>query len=250
MTRESRLGLLEKLDPCQTFGKVTKVVGLIAEGRGIKAPLGSVCYLIPEGKEPIPAEVVGFRDGSCLFMPYSDMRGIGPGSLIQNASTPPHMPVGFSMLGRAVDAFGAPLDGKGDFVPETFAPLHREPPNPLDRPRINEPLDVGIRSVNALLTLGKGQRVGIMAGSGVGKSTTLGMMARYTKADVNVIALVGERGREVVEFMERDLGPEGIGPVRAGGRHLGQVPAHPHARPPTRPRRLPNFSATRARTSC
>ena len=210
MTRESRLGLLEKLDPCQTFGKVTKVVGLIAEGRGIKAPLGSVCYLIPDGKDPIPAEVVGFRDGSCLFMPYSDMRGIGPGSLIQNASTPPHVPVGFGLLGRAVDAFGVPLDSKGDIVPETFVPLHREPPNPLDRPRINEPLDVGIRSVNALLTLGKGQRVGIMAGSGVGKSTTLGMMARYTKADVNVIALVGERGREVVEFMERDLGPEGM----------------------------------------
>jgi flagellum-specific ATP synthase len=206
----SRLGLLEELDPCQTFGKVTKVVGLIAEGHGIRAPLGSVCYLIPENAKPIAAEVVGFRDGACLFMPYSDMRGIGPGSLIQNASTPPHMPVGHAMLGRAVDGFGAPMDGKGAITPDTFVPLHREPPNPLERPRISEPLDVGVRSVNALLTLGKGQRVGIMAGSGVGKSTTLGMMARYTKADVNVIALVGERGREVVEFMERDLGPEGM----------------------------------------
>lgn len=204
------LALLEDLDPCQSFGKVTKVVGLIAEGHGIKAPLGSVCYLIPDSGDPIPAEVVGFKEGACLFMPYSDMRGIGPGSLIQNASTPPHVPVGQAMLGRAVDAFGKPLDGKGDIVPEAFVPLHREPPNPLERPRINEPLDVGIRSVNALLTLGKGQRVGIMAGSGVGKSTTLGMMARYTKADINVIALVGERGREVVEFMERDLGPEGM----------------------------------------
>jgi flagellum-specific ATP synthase len=207
---DSKFGLLEGLDPCQTFGKVTKVVGLIAEGHGIKAPLGSVCYLLPTGHDPIPAEVVGFRDGACLFMPYSDMRGIGPGSLIQNAATPPHVPVGSALLGRAVDAFGDPLDGKGTIHAETFAPLHREPPNPLDRPRINEPLDVGIRSVNALLTLGKGQRVGIMAGSGVGKSTTLGMMARYTKADINVIALVGERGREVVEFMERDLGPEGM----------------------------------------
>jgi len=210
MTQDSRLELLEELDPCQTFGKVTKVVGLIAEGHGIKAPLGSVCYLLPIGGKPIPAEVVGFRDGACLFMPYSDMRGIGPGSLIQNAATPPHVPVGYEMLGRALDAFGEPLDGKGTFTPETFVPLHREPPNPLERPRITEPLDVGIRSVNALLTLGKGQRVGIMAGSGVGKSTTLGMMARYTKADINVIALVGERGREVVEFMERDLGPEGM----------------------------------------
>jgi len=210
MTQDSRLGLLEELDPCQTFGKVTKVVGLIAEGHGIKAPLGSVCYLMPPGGDPIPAEVVGFRDGACLFMPYSDMRGIGPGSLIQNAATPPHMPVGYELLGRAVDAFGEPMDGKGPINPEAFVPLHREPPNPLERPRINEPLDVGIRSVNSLLTLGKGQRVGIMAGSGVGKSTTLGMMARYTKADINVIGLVGERGREVVEFMERDLGPEGM----------------------------------------
>jgi flagellum-specific ATP synthase len=206
----SRLGLLESLDPCQTFGKVTKVVGLIAEGHGIRAPLGSVCYLIPEESPPIAAEVVGFRDGACLFMPYSDMRGIGPGSLIQNAATPPHMPVAQAMLGRALDCFGAPMDNKGPITPDAFVPLHREPPNPLERPRINEPLDVGIRSVNALLTLGKGQRVGIMAGSGVGKSTTLGMMARYTKADINVIALVGERGREVVEFMERDLGPEGM----------------------------------------
>lgn len=210
MNQDSRLGLLEDLDPCQTFGKVTKVVGLIAEGHGIKAPLGSVCYLIPDNSAPIPAEVVGFKDGACLFMPYSDMRGIGPGSLIQNAATPPHMPVGKGMLGRAVDAFGVPMDGKENFEIEAHVPLHREPPNPLERPRINEPLDVGIRSVNSMLTLGKGQRVGIMAGSGVGKSTTLGMMARYTKADINVIALVGERGREVVEFMERDLGPEGM----------------------------------------
>ncbi|ADU63023.1 MAG: FliI/YscN family ATPase [Pseudodesulfovibrio sp.] len=210
MASNSRLGLLESLDPCQTFGKVTKVVGLIAEGHGIRAPLGSVCYLIPEESPPIAAEVVGFRDGACLFMPYSDMRGIGPGNLIQNAATPPHMPVAKAMLGRALDCFGTPMDGKGPITPDAFVPLHREPPNPLERPRINEPLDVGIRSVNALLTLGKGQRVGIMAGSGVGKSTTLGMMARYTKADINVIALVGERGREVVEFMERDLGPEGM----------------------------------------
>ncbi len=210
MTSSSRLGLLKDFDPCQTFGKVTKVVGLIAEGHGIKAPLGSVCYLLPDSGKPIPAEVVGFRDGACLFMPYSNMRGIGPGNLIQNAATPPLMPVGHSLLGRAVDAFGDPLDGKGSILPETHVPLHRDPPNPLERPRIDEPLDVGIRSVNSLLTLGKGQRVGIMAGSGVGKSTTLGMMARYTKADINVIALVGERGREVVEFMERDLGPEGM----------------------------------------
>ena len=204
------LNRLKELDPCQTFGKVTKVVGLIAEGRGIKAPLGSVCTLIPDRGAPIPAEVVGFRDGSCLFMPYAEMHGISPGNLIRQADEPPHIPVGKGLLGRAVDAFGNPLDDLGHIPHQDYAPLHREPPNPLTRPRINEPLDVGVRAINGLLTLGKGQRVGIMAGSGVGKSTLLGMIARYTKADINVIGLVGERGREVVEFMERDLGPEGL----------------------------------------
>ena len=204
--------LLSELDPCESFGKVTKVIGLIAEGRGIRAPLGSVCHLLPgnEDAKPIAAEVIGFRDGACLFMPYGDMRGIGPGSLIRNSIRPPVVPTGYEFLGRAVDAFGEPLDDKGDVAPDSYVPLYNEPPNPLTRPRINEPLDVGVRAINGLLTLGKGQRVGIMAGSGVGKSTLMGMMARYTEADVNVIGLVGERGREVVEFMERDLGEEGM----------------------------------------
>ncbi len=206
------LRLLETVEPANSFGKVTKVVGLIAEGRGVKAPLGSVCHLLPDEKnaEGIPAEVVGFRDGALLFMPYSDMRGIRPGSLIQNSSLPPHMPVGRNFLGRAVDAFGQPLDRAGPVTPDDYYPLYSDPPSPLDRPRITERLDVGVRAVNSLLTLGKGQRVGIMAGSGVGKSTLMGMMARTTKADINVICLVGERGREVLEFMERDLGPEGM----------------------------------------
>jgi flagellum-specific ATP synthase len=200
------------LDLCQTFGKITKVVGLIAEGQGIKPPLGSVCHLLPEDRDstPIPAEVVGFREGSCLFMPYGDMRGIRPGSLIRNSSAPPHIPVGPGLLGRTLDAFGEPIDGKGMIAAESYAPLYRTPPNPMERPRIDQPLDVGVRAINGLLTLAKGQRVGIMAGSGVGKSTLMGMMARYTKADINVIGLVGERGREVVEFIERDLGPEGM----------------------------------------
>lgn len=204
--------LIREMEPCRSYGKVTKVVGLIAEGQGIRAPLGSVCHLLPDAQSDqcVAAEVVGFRDGACLFMPYGDMRGIQPGSLIRNSSTPPVVPVAQAMLGRAVDAFGEPLDGKGAFAPETQVPLHNEPPNPLERPRIVEPLDVGVRSINGLLTLGKGQRVGIMAGSGVGKSTLMGMIARTTKAEVNVIGLVGERGREVVEFMERDLGPEGM----------------------------------------
>ncbi len=203
---------LQELNPCQVFGKVSKVVGLIIEGRGIKAPLGAVCHLLPDqdGEAPIAAEVVGFRDNAVLFMPYGDMRGIRPGSPIMNSSAPPYFPVGPGCLGRAMDAFGIPLDAKGPILPDGHYPLYAPPPNPLARPRITEPLDVGVRAVNGLLTLGKGQRVGIMAGSGVGKSTLMGMMARYTKADVNVIALVGERGREVVEFMEKDLGPEGL----------------------------------------
>lgn len=243
--------LLHDANPLRLFGKVNKVVGLVAEGSGLRAPLGAVCHMLPDGEdEGVAAEVVGFRDGNLLFMPYGDMRGIRPGSLIRNTSMPPVFPVGPDLLGRAFDAFGTPLDagppvsaelyssplppgeqGKADYErqrelqaphapqwavkarslwqPE-LAPLYTDPPSPLQRPRITDMLDVGVRSINSLITLGKGQRVGIMAGSGVGKSTLMGMMARYTRADVNVIALIGERGREVVEFMERDLGPEGM----------------------------------------
>jgi flagellum-specific ATP synthase len=203
---------LAELQPAKSYGKVSRVVGLIAEGRGIKAPLGSICHLVPDdgNAQPIAAEVVGFKDDGVQFMPYGELRGIRPGSLIQNSSTPPLFPVGEHFLGRALDAFGNPMDGGEPVAPSAYYPVFQDPPNPLERPRIHEPLDVGVRAINGLLTLGKGQRVGIMAGSGVGKSTLMGMMARYTKADINVIGLIGERGREVVEFMERDLGPEGM----------------------------------------
>ncbi len=208
---QSCISVLRETDPARTFGKVSKVVGLLVEGRGMKASLGSFCRLLSEEKqEGIPAEVVGFRNGSVLFMPYGEMRGIRPGSLIQNSNTPPLFPVGSQMLGRVVDAFGRPMDSGGSLTPSRYYPLHAKPINPLKRPRIHEPMDVGIRSINGLLTLGKGQRIGIMAGSGVGKSTLMGMIARYTEADINVIALVGERGREVLDFMEKDLGPEGL----------------------------------------
>ncbi len=209
---DGTLHLLTNLNPAQAFGKVTKVVGLVVEGRGIKAPLGSVCQLLPDeaGRQVINAEVVGFRDDVMLLMPYGEMRGIRPGSLIRNTSTPPLFPVGNRYLGHAVDAFGEPLDPDTSISPARYYPLHADPPNPLTRPRITEALDVGVRAINGLLTLGKGQRVGIMAGSGVGKSTLMGMFARYTSADVNVIGLVGERGREVVDFIEKDLGPEGL----------------------------------------
>ncbi|SBV91920.1 flagellum-specific ATP synthase [uncultured delta proteobacterium] len=210
--------MLRQMNPVTTFGKVSKVVGLVAEGGGLKAPLGALCHILPEGSgdaassggDGIPVEVVGFRDGKLLFMPYGDLRGIQPGSLIRNSSLPPVFPVGEGLLGKAFDAFGAPMGNGVSFHSAGAMPLYADPPSPLSRPRITDALDVGVRSINSLLTLGKGQRVGIMAGSGVGKSTLMGMMARYTKADVNVIGLVGERGREVVEFMEKDLGPEGM----------------------------------------
>jgi flagellum-specific ATP synthase len=204
------LRFVQEINPVKTFGKVNKVVGLVVEGRGIKAPLGSVCHVLGDDGRSVPMEVVGFREGSVLFMPYSDMRGIKPGSLVRNSSTPPLLPVGDRFLGRAVDGFGNPLDRKEPIKARTWYPLYSESINPLERPRINAPLDVGVRAINGLLTLGRGQRVGIMSGSGVGKSTLMGMIARYTEADVNVIALVGERGREVLEFVEKDLGEEGM----------------------------------------
>ncbi|MDQ7031530.1 MAG: flagellar protein export ATPase FliI [Desulfonauticus sp.] len=201
--------LVSNLNLARVYGRVSKVVGLIVEGQGIKASLGSTCEIL-SGDKYLGAEVVGFKENSVLFMPYGDVRGIAPGSLIKNSAHPPLIPVGEQLLGRVVDAFGQFLDQKESISITNFYPLYNDPPSPLDRPRITEPLDVGIRAINGLLTLGKGQRVGIMAGSGVGKSTLMGMIARYTKADVNVIALVGERGREVREFIEKDLGEEGL----------------------------------------
>ena len=212
MDIQGSLHFLREINPVQSYGKVSKVVGLIVEGYGMKAPLGAVCDLIVDERtgESISAEVVGFRDEVVLFMPYGDLRGIKPGSLIKNKATPPLFPVGQRYLGRTVDSFGHPLDDQGENKPQRYYPLYSQPINPLERPRVTQALDVGIRAINGLLTLGKGQRVGIMAGSGVGKSTLMGMVARFTKAEVNVIALVGERGREVLEFIESSLGPEGM----------------------------------------
>ncbi len=210
---QAAASLMQELQGVQVFGKVSKMVGLVVEGKGIKSPLGSVCQIIPDKEHlqnAVNAEIVGFRDESVLLMPYADLRGIRPGSLIRATNIPPLFPVGQNFLGVAVDAFGQPLEEGRQVIPDSFYPLHAYAPNPLKRPQIDTPLDVGVRAINGLLTLGKGQRVGIMAGSGVGKSTLLGMMARYTKADVNVIALIGERGREVAEFMDKSLGPEGM----------------------------------------
>jgi type III secretion system ATPase, FliI/YscN (EC 3.6.3.15) len=156
------------------------------------------------------AEVVGFRDKNVLLMPIGDMSGIGPGSTVTVCHRDLEVAVGESLLGRVLDGLGNPIDGKGPVVPECYYPVSNQPPNPMTRPRIRQVLPLGVKCIDGLLTVGKGQRMGIFAGSGVGKSTLIGMIARNTKADINVIALIGERGREVREFLEKDLGEEGL----------------------------------------
>jgi flagellum-specific ATP synthase len=202
---------LREMDPIQVRGKVTNIVGLVVEGHGPGSSMGGMCEIYSKArKSSIMAEVVGFRNKRVLLMPLGDLGGIGPGSVIIARKSQPIVKVGNDMLGRVVDGMGEPLDGKGPLMLDSEMPLYGKPYNPLKKRRIDEPLDLGIRSINGLLTVGKGQRMAIMSGSGVGKSVLLGMMARHTKADVNVIALIGERGREVNEFLERDLGEEGL----------------------------------------
>jgi flagellum-specific ATP synthase len=206
--------LMQRLDGLNTFGvagKVTKIVGLVVEGYCPASTVGSLCELTPlNGGAPVPAEVVGFRDSRALLMPLGELRGLGPGSLIRVRRDSASLAVGDELLGRVVDAMGQPIDGRPlPFMTREMS-LYALPAGPMERSKIDSPLDLGIRSINGLLTCGQGQRMGIMAGSGVGKSVLLGMMARNTRADVNVIALIGERGREVREFIERDLGEEGL----------------------------------------
>jgi len=205
------ISAIKEMEPIQVRGKVTNIVGLVVEGHGPGSSMGGMCEIYPKGAScSIMAEVVGFRDKRVLLMPLGSLDGIGPGSTIIARKAQPTVKVGRDLLGRVIDGMGEPLDGKGPIAAGKEAPLHGTPMNPLKKKRISEPLDLGIAAVNGALTIGKGQRIAIMAGSGVGKSVLLGMMARHTKADVNVIALIGERGREVKEFIERDLGPEGL----------------------------------------
>ncbi len=192
------------------YGRVNKVIGLVIEGKGLKTSIGSVCEVVVDDGNVFPAEVVGFRNSTVLLMPYGELRGIKPGAYIKDSNIPAEIGVGRELLGRVVDCFVEPIDEKGPIKLDGFYPLYAEPLNPLHRKRIDTPLDVGIRAINGLLTIGKGQRIGIMAGSGVGKSTLMGMIARYTNADINVICLVGERGREVKEFIQDSLGDEGL----------------------------------------
>jgi flagellum-specific ATP synthase len=192
-------------------GKITQIIGLVIESQGPNVNLGELCYIYPRsGQQPIPAEVVGFRQERVLLMPIGEMQGIGPGCDVVAAQQTLKVPVGMHLLGRILDGLGNPIDGRGPLLSNSSYPLHAMPPPPLSRRRITDKLSVGVRAIDSLLTLGRGQRVGIMAGSGVGKSTLLGMIARNTEADISVIALVGERGREVREFIERDLGEEGL----------------------------------------
>jgi len=200
---------IAEIEPVAICGQVKRVVGLVIEAQGPNVSVGGLCEIeVPKGKNLV-AEVVGFRDERVLLIPFGDPRGIEPGSKVF-VRPEIGVRVGEGLLGRVLDALGEPLDGKPLPRLSTYYPLYAEPLKPFERARISTPLDVGVRAINALLTVGKGQRVAIMAGSGVGKSTLLGMMARHTQADVNVIALIGERRREVREFLERDLGPEGL----------------------------------------
>lgn len=206
------LDSINESHPVKLTGKVTQVIGLVIESQGPPVSVGELCYVSSKmpNVPPIPAEVVGFREGFVMLMAIGEMQGIGPGCEVVAAQKMLQVKVGDELLGRVLDGLGNPMDGKGPIMSHVEYPLHAEPPSPLDRPRIHESLYVGVRAIDGLITMGDGQRIGIMAGSGVGKSTLLSMIARNTEADISVIGLVGERGREVRDFIERDLGEEGL----------------------------------------
>lgn len=202
---------IERVDPIEVSGRVAQAVGIVVEGYGPMTTVGELCRITREGGGPIAAEVVGFRGDRVLLMPLGDMQGIGPGSRITMSGQGANLAVGPGLLGRVLDGCGNPMDGKEPLTIMERYPLYAGAPNPLQRARLCAPLDLGVRAINGFLTCGRGQKMGIFSGSGVGKSVLLGMISRYTKADVNVIALIGERGREVNEFLERDLGAEALG---------------------------------------
>ncbi len=216
--------------PLYPTGRLTRINGLVMEAAGLKLPLGSSCQVFPMGGAPVEAEVVGFHGEKLYLMPSDDVYGLAPGAKVVALETPKNLPqlgdapafhrraidrvkqapVGNGLLGRVLDGVGRPLDNKGPVNSDQSRPLQSRPINPMSRAAIEEPLDVGIRAINSLLTVGRGQRMGLFAGSGVGKSVLLGMMARYTEAEVIVVGLIGERGREVKEFIEQILGEEGM----------------------------------------
>jgi flagellum-specific ATP synthase len=216
--------------PLAVHGTLVRVAGLVLEAAGIRVPVGSLCEVMMEGQPPVPAEVVGFAGDRAFLMPTGEVHGLVSGARVVPRSAPlqppalgepnhpwrrsedrsRHLPIGPGLLGRVVDAQGQPLDRRGPLTDARSEPLVRRPINAMDREPVRQPLDTGVRAINALLTVGRGQRIGLFAGTGVGKSVLLGMMARYTQADVIVVGLIGERGREVKEFIEDILGPEGL----------------------------------------
>ena len=216
--------------PLWSVGRLTRINGLVMEASGLKLPLGSSCRIFPQSGAPVEAEVVGFSGEKLFLMPSDDVYGLAPGAKVvafESPNTSPRVdfplqhkrraidrakqaPVGYELLGRVLDSSGRPLDSKGPVQATHSRPLQSRPINPMTRASIEQPLDVEIRPINALLTVGRGQRMGLFAGSGVGKSVLLGMMARYTEAEVIVVGLIGERGREVKEFIEQILGEEGM----------------------------------------
>ena len=216
--------------PLEAVGLLVRVAGLVLEAAGVRAPVGAVCEIHSEGQPPVQAEVVGFDGDRAFLMPTGEVHGLQSGARVAPRPaplTPPrlgeenhpwrrredrglHLPIGDGLLGRVVDPHGAPMDRRGPIGDTRLEPMIRRPINAMDRDPIRQPLDTGVRAINAMLTVGRGQRIGLFAGTGVGKSVLLGMMARYTAADVIVVGLIGERGREVKEFIEDILGPEGL----------------------------------------
>ncbi len=208
---ESMLARLDDMDRFASYGRVTRVVGLVLEATGLEVGLGALCRITSHSRDrSVLAEVVGFHERGVLLMPLGELDGLHPGASVQPLGRTFGVDVGPGLLGRVLNGLGHPIDGKGKLDVIARVPLSAEPPNPLERETIDRPLETGVRTIDGLLTIGRGQRVGIFAGSGVGKSTMLGMIARHAQADVNVIALLGERGREVRDFIENSLGPEGL----------------------------------------
>lgn len=207
----THLKKLEKINPLKSLGRVTRSVGLIIESEGPAASVGDLCYLAtPNNSRETMLEVIGFRDKKVLLMPLGQMPPVRSGDTIIAAGVSSEIAVGQGLLGRTINSLGKPLDGFGEIKTDEYYPLNRNTTNPLARTKIDAPLETGIRVIDGMMTVGAGQRIGIFGGSGVGKSTLLGMMAKRSEADINVIALIGERGREVREFIENELGEEGL----------------------------------------
>ena len=207
---DNTVSRIKKAEFIKTYGRIKQVIGITVESDGPPCSVGELCWINGKNGSRSPAEVVGFRDNRVILMPFYEMSGIQPGNTVLATGAPLKIAVDQSMLGRVFDGLGNPIDGGGNVKAESYVNVMRSPPSPLERSPIDTPMATGIRAIDGLITVGMGQRIGIFAGSGVGKSTTLGMIARNAVADINVIALIGERGREVPEFLVRDLGQEGL----------------------------------------